>query len=119
MKKVLIITALALTLLFAGCVVKDFPDISGLWAVNAAIEGNFVEFDMLVVPNAYTFHATATAGVTVLNGRLSKAGDINFLLVVDESEYAFYGAVEADYMSGFLRKGVAGEVVGNWSANKQ
>jgi len=118
MKKLLVILAVVATLLFAGCVVKTFPDISGNWEVSAIAEGKLIDFDMLIVPYGYTFDATATAGVTVLNGRLSKSGNINFLLEADGREYGFYGTVSEGYMTGFIRFGVAGDVVGNWSAQK-
>ena len=118
MKKLLVILAVVATLLFAGCVVKDFPDISGNWEVNAIAEGKLIDFEMLIVPDGYTFDATATAGVTVFNGRLSKSGNINFLLEADGREYGFYGTVSEDYMTGFIRLGVAGDVIGNWSAER-
>jgi len=118
MKKLLVILAVVATLLFAGCVVKDFPDISGNWEVSAIAEGKLIDFEMLIVPSGYTFDATSTAGVTVFNGRLSKSGNINFLLDTDGREYGFYGTVSDDYMTGFIRLGVAGDVVGNWSAEK-
>jgi hypothetical protein len=118
MKKLLVILAVVATLLFAGCVVKDFPDISGNWEVNAIAEGKLIDFEMLIVPDGYTFDATATAGATITNGRLSKSGNINFLLEADGREYGFYGTVSEDYMTGFIRLGVAGDVIGNWSAEK-
>ena len=73
---------------------------------------------MLIVPDGYTFDATATAGATITNGRLSKSGNINFLLEADGREYGVYGTVANDYMTGFIRLGVAGDVVGNWSAER-
>ncbi|MDI9367994.1 MAG: hypothetical protein QM445_06520 [Thermotogota bacterium] len=118
MKKVLVILAIVAMLLSAGCVVKNFPDISGKWEVAAYAEGKMIDFEMLIVPDGYTFDATATAGVTVFNGRLSKSGNINFMLTADGRDYAFYGTVAEDYMTGFIRLGVAGDVVGNWSAER-
>jgi len=118
MKKVLVILAVVATLLFAGCVVKNFPDISGNWEVAAYAEGKLIDFEMLIVPAGYTFDATTTDTVVVSNGRLSKSGDINFLLEADGRDYAFYGTVANDYMTGFIRLGVAGDVIGNWSAER-
>lgn len=118
MKKLLVILAVVATLLFAGCVVKTFPDISGNWEVSAIAEGKLIDFEMLIVPDGYTFDATATDGATITNGRLSKSGNINFLLETDRREYGVYGTVADDYMTGFIRLGVAGDVVGNWSAER-
>jgi hypothetical protein len=118
MKKLLVILAVVATLLFAGCVVKNFPDIGGKWEVAAYAEGKMIDFEMLIVPDGYTFDATTTDTVVVSNGRLSKSGDINFLLEADGRDYAFYGTVAGDYMTGFIRLGVAGDVVGNWSADR-
>ena len=118
MKKLLVILAIVATLLFAGCVVKNFPDISGNWEVSAIAEGKMIDFEMLIVPDGYTFDATATDGATITNGRLSKSGNINFLLEANGRDYAFYGTVADGYMTGFIRLGVAGDVVGNWSAER-
>ena len=118
MKKLLVILAMVAVLLSAGCVVKNFPDISGNWEVSAIAEGKMIDFEMLIVPDGYTFDATTTGTVAISNGRLSKSGNINFLLEADGRDYAFYGTVAGDYMTGFIRLGVAGDVVGNWSAER-
>ena len=118
MKKLLVILAIVATLLSAGCVVKNFPDISGNWEVSAIAEGKMIDFEMLIVPDGYTFDATATGTVAISNGRLSKSGNINFLLEANGRDYAFYGTVADGYMTGFIRLGVAGDVVGNWSAER-
>ena len=118
MKKLLVILAIVAMLLSAGCVVKNFPDISGNWEVAAYAEGKLIDFEMLIVHGGYTFDATTTGTVAISNGRLSKSGDINFLLEADGREYGVYGTVASDYMTGFIRLGVAGDVVGNWSAER-
>lgn len=118
MKKILVLVVVAV-LLFAGCtVVKELPDINGTWNVNASIEGAHYTFEMTIEAGEYVFDAVATDGFVVSGGRYALNGKLNFLLTVDGREYGFYGDVSGDYMSGFLRKGVGGDIAGYWSANR-
>jgi hypothetical protein len=118
MKKILVLVVVAV-LLFAGCtVVKEAPDIDGTWNVNASIEGAHYTFEMTIEAGEYVFDAVATDGFVVSGGRYALNGKLNFLLIVDGREYGFYGDVAGDYMSGFLRKGIQGGIVGNWSASR-
>ena len=111
MKKVIFL--LVLVILLAGCI-KSFPDINGAWEVNATVEGRVLNFDMGITAEAYNFEAASTIGL-IRNGRLSKGGDINFQLELDGKTYTFYGQVSSS-MSGFVRLGVAGDIVGYWNA---
>lgn len=119
MKRLILLLVIVAALLFAGCtVVKELPDIDGTWDVTASVEGASYTFEMLIEAGYYTFSAAATDGFVVSDGRYALNGKLNFLLTVEDREYGFYGDVAGDYMSGFLRKGVGGDIAGYWSASR-
>ncbi len=118
MKKLIIILSVIAVLLIAGCTkVITYPNVDGNWTVNAVIEGAVYCFDMEIAANGCTFDATAT-GFEISGGGTSYSGLVTFNLAIDGRLYAFHGNASNTFMSGFLRKGIQGGIVGNWSASR-
>ncbi|HQO05904.1 MAG TPA: lipoprotein [Fervidobacterium sp.] len=108
MKKVIFLVLI--TLVLAGCtLVTDPPDVNGLWNVSAIVSGKLYEFSLNITMNGMFF---TDAESLVTDGALSTASMIRFCF---EENY-FYGTVSGDEIEGFVRKGEAGIVIGNWSA---
>ncbi len=109
MKKVIFVLLISL-LVFAGCTrVISPPDVEGTWKVSAIVSGVFHEFDIDVVVEGMFF---TDLNDNVQNGALSNKGMIYF----EYLENSFFGNVATDYIDGFVRKGTAGDIIGNWSA---
>jgi len=115
MKKLILIMIVA-ALMFTACTkIVELPNIDGVWNANAVVEGSVFSFDMTIVAGEYVFES---GNIAISDGKFSHNGMIYFLLTVSDREYSFYGDVSGDYMSGFVRKGVQGNIVGNWSAQR-
>lgn len=109
MKKIFFLVLIPI-LVFAGCtLVTDPPDVNGLWNVSAIVSGKLYEFSLNITMDGMFF---TDAESLVTDGALSNTSMIRFCF---EDNY-FYGTVSGDEIEGFVRKGEAGIVIGNWSA---
>jgi len=116
MKKLMLLIMIVAVLIFAGCTkILELPNIDGVWNANAVVEGAVLSFEMNIEAGEYVFES---GNIAISDGKFSHNGMIYFMLTVNDRGYGFYGNVEGSYMSGFVRKGEAGNIVGNWSASR-
>lgn len=115
-KLIFILLAVVLVFTFTSCTrVTTGPDVSGDWSVSAIVAGMVLNFDMSVDQEGLFFDATCS-DFEISEGAVSTNGMVRFALGIEGRLYYFYGNVDGDYMDGFTRKGIAGDVNGNWSA---
>jgi len=115
-KSLFILLAVVLVLAFTSCTrITTGPDVNGTWSVSAMVAGMVLNFDMSVSQTGLFFDASCS-DFEISEGAVSTNGMVRFALGIEGRLYYFYGNVDGDYMDGFTRKGVAGDVNGNWSA---
>lgn len=119
MKKVIFLAViLVMILAFSSCTrVTDYPDISGTWHVAMNPYAQNIEFNMTITQEPMTpvFSAiTDNPDIEFVEGGVTRTsiGKFNMKITVDGTLYWLFGDITEDMITGFLRIGENGDIVG-------
>jgi len=123
-KLILVLLAVVVAFIITGCVqITGLPNLSGAWTLTMNPYAQDIEFDMTVIQEegSLSFEAVADDPTVVVSGGAVTYSPINrvgMTVTVNGHLYSLFGEVKTDLLTGFLRDGVYGDVVGYWSATK-
>lgn len=108
MKKLLVV--LLAVLVITGCgIIPNIPDVAGKWIVNASPGG---------VPESYEIELVVDElkitdnNLNIVEGYITITSRIAFVRFGN----SYFGEVNGNTMSGFIRLGKFGDIIGYWSA---